>query len=647
MNVLQGNPNGPASTSSYLEKDLGYKYPYELDLRPGSKLHEKLKNEILRRARESHSVVANRVTSWNEIERVMTAYVEPNEEDRIIKEGNSRAPTSIVFPYSYVIMETVLTYLVMAFLNDPILQFKGVSPEDTVGAIMLEKVIQNQCDVFKVGLSLHTFLRDSIVYGIGAAAPAWEKKIGTTIREDKSGFLSYFRGHGTRVYEEEVIYEGNKLTNIDPYLYLPDPRVPSHRTQDGEFVGWIDLTSRIALMREEKVGEELFNVKYLRDGQLKRTSIFTAEESHRNKKTGVSSYSSYDTRISNPVDVIYMFIDLIPKEWELGDSEYPEKWLFGLANDSTIIKTKKLGLAHGMYPIITASPDFDGYSILPLARSEILYGMQEVLDWLFNSHVSNVRKAINDMLVVDPYLVNIADLKDPQPGKLIRMRRPAWGRGVKDAVQQLGVNDITKQNIADSSFIIQWMQKIGGADDSMMGSLRQGGPERLTGGEFQGTRAGAISRMERVAKVISLQGLKDMAYMFASHTQQLMSKETYINTTGRWQRELSQIFGDVSQMKATPWDLMIDYDVVAKDGTIPGGIDSAAWIRLYDILAKNPQLGSQFDMVKIFEYMALNMGAKNVQDFRISPKIMSDDQINRERQKGNLVPMEGGEGGGI
>jgi hypothetical protein len=42
--------------------------------------------------------------------------------------------------------------------------------------------------------------------------------------------------------------------------------------------------------------------------------------------------------------------------------------------------------------------------------------------------------------------------------------------------------------------------------------------------------------------------------------------------------------------------------------------------------------------------MALNMGAKNVQDFRISPKIMSDDQINRERQKGNLVPMEGGEG---
>ena len=39
------------------------------------------------------------------------------------------------------------------------------------------------------------------------------------------------------------------------------------------------------------------------------------------------------------------------------------------------------------------------------------------------------------MLVVDPYLVNINDLKDPQPGKLIRLRRPAWGRGVDKVVQ--------------------------------------------------------------------------------------------------------------------------------------------------------------------------------------------------------------------
>jgi hypothetical protein len=230
-------------------------------------------------------------------------------------------------------------------------------------------------------------------------------------------------------------------------------------------------------------------------------------------------------------------------------------------------------------------------------------------------------------------------LKEPEPGKLVRMRRPAWGKGVKDAVQQLQINDITRANITDSAFIIQWMQKIGGADESMMGALRQGGPERLTGQEFQGTRAGAVSRMERIAKVISMQAFQDIGYMFASHTQQLMKKDAYINTVGRWQEELTSVYGASRQMKVTPWQLLINYDVEVKDGSIPGGGDAQMWIRLYDILAKNPNLGNQFDMKRIFEHIATNMGARNVSDFRVQTKVVPDEIAMRERERGNVVPM--------
>jgi len=637
--VIQGNPNASID-SSFLDKDLGYTYPYELKLTPGSKLHSKIKDEVLKRARESSNLISNRVASWNEVERVMTAYVDLSDEEKDIKSADPRKPVSIVFPYTYVIIETILTYLVMAFLDDPIFRYKGTSPEDTLGAIMLEKIIQNQCNFFKVPLALHTFLRDSIVYGLGIGAPTWEKKTGVVIREKKEGFMSFLRGHGTKTYEEEVIYEGNKLENVDPYLYLPDSRVPSHKVQEGEYVGWIHPTSRMALLREEKTGNSVFNAKYLSSMQSKRSSVYTRGESNRSKKTGLSDYRYLNDSVSNPVDVIYLYIDLIPKEWELGDSEYPEKWLFGLANDEIVIKTKKLGLAHGMYPIITASPDFDGYSILPLARSEVLYGLQGVLDFLFNSHIENVRKSINDMLIVDPYLINMADLKDPKAGKLVRMRRPAWGKGVKDAVQQLKVEDITRANIADTSVIVQWMQKVGGADESMMGSLRQGGPERLTGQEFQGTRSGAIGRLERIAKIISLQGFHDLGYMFASHTQQLMTQDAYVDTIGRWQEDLEPVYGGASRMKVTPWDLLINYDLDIKDGSIPEG-DAKTWMRMYEILAKNPNVGSQFNMVKIFEHIARIMGAKNVQDFKINPKVMPDEVVQRETQKGNMVPMEG------
>lgn len=635
--TIQGNLFYGA-TSTYFDQTFDYKYPYNLDLRPGSKVHEKIKTEVLFRARESHNVISKRIPSWNEIERVVTAYVDLDASEQDIKNTDYRKPVSIVFPYTYVIIETLLTYLVMALLNDPVIKFSGVGPEDTLGAIMLEKVIERQSKVFKVPLALHTFLRDCLVYGLGVGAPVWEQRIGNVPKMDI---------FGNRTYEEQVVFEGNKLDNVDPYLYLPDPKVPSHKIQESEYVGWIDITSRMTLLTKEKMSNgDIFNVKYLKGLQLRRSSIFNSDDTERNQKTGLKSYMPLDATVNNPVDVIYMYVDLIPKEWELGEKEYPEKWLFALANDEIIIQAKKLGLAHNMFPLISAASDLDGYSILPLARSEVLYGMQNVLDFLFNSHIANVRKAINDMLVVDPYQVNMADLKDPNPGKLIRLRRPAWGKGVKDVIQQLQVNDITQNNIADSAFIIQWMQKIGPSDESMMGALRQGGPERLTKGEFQGTRASAGMRLERIAKIISLQAFHDLGYMFASHTQQLMSDETYVKITGRWEETLREVYKSSPQMKVRPQDLFIDYDVEISDGSVPTG-DGEAWGTLYKILAENPLIGQQFDMVRIFEHIALILGAKNVQDFRVKPKALPDEEVAQGVKRGNLIPINQGGVSGI
>ncbi len=628
MQILQGQLN--FGSTDLLNKDLGYTYPYGLDLRPGSPTHVRLKEEILFRARESHNLISNRTSSWNEIERVITAYIELDDKESKLKTEDSRKPVSIVFPYSFVIMETILTYLVMAFLNDPILKYEGVSPEDTVGTMLLEKVIRHQTYRSKMGLALHTFLRDSLVYGVGAGAPVWVKNM---------GYRPYRNLYGGRDFRETVIYEGNKLNNIDPYFYLPDPSVPVQRIQDGEFVGWVEPTTRIDLMKRESTSNgTMFNVKYLKDSTLQGSSIFKDKMSDRNKKTGTDSYTTLDVTIHNSVDVIWMYVDLIPKEWRLGTVEQPEKWLFALANDEIIIQAKKLGLTHNMFPIITAAPDFDGYSVLPLARTEILYGMQEVLNFLFNSHITNVRKAINDMFVVDPYQVNMADFKDPGPGKFVRLRRPAWGKGVKDVVQQLNVTDITRANIQDSSFILEWMQRIGAVDESLMGILRQGGPERLTKGEFQGTRSSAISRVERLARIISMQAFHDLGYMMAEHTKQLMSEETYVDITGRWQEELAQMFGNDKRAKVTPFDIMTNYDVTISDGSLPNG-PTELWSQIAKILTENPGVGQQFDMVRIYEYIFTLGGAKNVSDFRVKPKVLPDEQVMEQANRGNIVPL--------
>lgn len=637
----------PISSSDFtnISGKYDYDYPDGLDFNLNSELHKTVKNRIMEMARASQNYMSRRHSSWKQIDQVLTAYVPMDDEELKSLKKDSRKPVSIVFPYTHAILEALLSYMVAAYFQDPIFSYKGHGPEDVVGAILLTKAIDLHCNRTKVPLALHTMFRDAFAYGLGITVPTWKTQYSTVYRPQERGFISKLAGgfkpkDVVKIATEEMTFEGNELLNIDPYKALLDPNTPIQKFQESEFFGWIENTNYVTLLGEEKNNPDLFNIKYLQHTKNTRTAIVADDPSNRNIRTGgftrEQSFSG-----ASPVDVIHMYVNLIPKTWKLGESEYPEKWYFQLAGDNIVIQAKPLGLGHGMYPAAVCAPDYDGYSTAPISRLEMLFGLQGTLDWLFNTHIKNVRKAINDMFVYDPYLINSKDLESPKDGWLIRTRRPAWGKGVKDSIQQLHVNDVTRQNISDSSFLVQWMQKIGATDDAMMGSLRQGGPERLTGSEFQGTQRGAFSRLERMAKIIGWQSMQDIGFFFASHTQQLMTQSSYMPILGQWETLLQKEYGSrVSRgrMKVSPLDLLVLYDVLVRDGSIPGGNYSQVWENMFKVIAEIPELHQEFDLVRIFKHIARNNGATNVEEF-VKVQVMPDEQVMQNVQKGNIVPM--------
>ncbi len=641
--VIQGA--GSAQWPRHMSKEFTYEYPDGLDLKPGSDLHDRIRDEVVRRALESHRVVSARFSSWNTIDDTLNGFIPIDDEEKSVKEKDPRKPVSVVFPYTYAIKETLLTYCMTSLVQDPIFNYSGVGPEDTVGAILLEKKVQMDCIKSKVALSLHTQFSDAITYGVGLSTPGWYERYGTRMGGRSQGFMSRLGrwiGRDQDILEEDtLLYEGNKLENIDPYLMLPDPGVSIHKLQDGDFFGWIDQTTQISLLGQEAQDEDYFNCQFLRLHKGHKITGIT-NQARRDRETRHQELSS---DVKDRVDVVYMYINLIPEEWGLGDGVYPEKWLFALAADQFVIMAKPLGLNHDMYPVSAAAPDFDGYSSTPLSRLENLSGLQGTIDWLFNSHIANVRKAINDMLVVDPYMINMNDLKSPEPGKLIRTRRPVWGKGVKEGVMQLAVNDITRGNIADTGWIVNWMNHVSGVDESMMGSLRQSGPERLTGAEFSGTRQSALSRLNRMAQVISLQAMQDIAYFFAVHTQQLMSEETYVKATGRWEEDLRAEYGTAERIPVKPQDLDIDFDIQIRDGSVPGTQSAEAWLQLFGIIAEHPEVAQDIDPVRVFTHIARELGAKNVHDFKraagnVQAEVRPDEDVQREVERGNLRPVD-------
>ncbi len=644
--ILDPNPNSSINVMG----DLGYTYPNGLNLRPDGELHKKIVTFLWGRLLESSGEISKRYETWKKIDRSLTAFIPLNEAEEDVKEKDSRKAVPIVIPFSYATLETLLTYMMNAFTEYPIFRYDGVGPEDIVGAALLEKIIEVQTIKAKMALNLHTFFRDCFAYGFGALAPVWSKTYGKkAVVQDNGWFSSMFGnfmgGGGQRVeFEDSVLYEGNILRNIDPYHFLPDPTVPIHEPQKGEFVGWIDSTNYIKLLETEKQDASLFNVKYLKDiaGEA-GYSQFNKEKSDSGR------YDRYDSsnlvgQTTRPIDVIYMYVNLIPEELGIGSGEYPEKWLFGLAADKVVCVAKPMALNHNMFPIVTGAPDSDGYSVSPVSRLEVVQGLQTTLDWMVNSHVTNVRKSINDMLIVDPSLINVPDLTDPAPGKLVRLRRAAWGKGVKDAVYQLQVNDVTKQHIQDSVYLTNLMKDVSGSADIVMGIARRTS-ERVSATESRGTMSGALSRLAKSARLVSLQAIGDLSYMLASHTQQLMSKNLYVTVSGRWQELLMKEYGvDANKVEVDPLKLAIDYDVVMKDGSVPDGSNVDGWLEVYQIMAQNPLVGQQFDMVRVFLHIARLMGAKDVNEFvkkggNIAPKVLPDKVVAEQAQAGNIIPI--------
>ena len=405
----------------------------------------------------------------------------------------------------------------------------------------------------------------------------------------------------------------------------------------------------LALERDDP---SLFNVQYLNDKPFNsRTSRFSSDESSRGIRYGLQPGTTQDHR-SAYITLVNQYITLIPEEWKLpGDEEhnptgeYPEKWLFTIADDHVLLRAEPLALDHELYPVAVTAPDTDGHSPTPVGRIEMVHGLQTVLNWLFNSHIANVRKALNDMFVVDPSMIVLKDLENPEPGKLIRLRRGAWGRGVKEAITQLKVTDVTQGNVKDAQLVMDIMQRVSAATDATQGIIRSGG-ERRSATEYRMTVSSALSRLEHMSRMISEQYMTDVAYFFAAHTQQFMSEDIALRVLGRWPETLTKIYEPDSSVTISPYDLFIDYDIEARDGTIPSkrsaGVDT--WIQLFQIIGTNEQLTAQFDTTRIFAHIATMLGEKNVFDFvkkggDVNAVAGTNEEIAQAVDRGQLLPL--------
>lgn len=662
---------------SYRDADFSYDYPYGKDFRPTSELTAFILGEINRRCAMSAAIRTDYMPYWQEADRVLRFYMPSSEWDRKRKMRDPRKPITIVLPISFNIRETFVSHMASVFLQRAEIQrYRGVgSPESTIGAILLERVCSRQALWFQEARKLMQHWADAFTYGFGVSGISWSKRTARNriIRKITELEAEMAKLQGKRFSKDDmlnlpsefpaVLCEGSELTTIDPYQVFMDGNHNIADVQDAEYFGWQYATSVVKLLeRETDPEEELFNARYVR--LLAENNGGKSAYWNRTDKRNISGKSTgyYDNPATRDVHVTVMCIQLVPSEWGLSNSDYPQKWVFEVAGDEIIISAQPLDYDHGQFPVVTCAPNLDAHSVAPISHLTSISAIQTACDWLMKAKFDFTTTILNGRLFVNPKKVEMSDLMSGENGQLVRVKSSSYDDDRIDKyVYQLQTQDVTPRNIPDTLMMERMAQEGLGISPAMQGDLRSQSPERPGQLGIEAILSGPRTRMGMIALAIDQQMMIPLAYQKAFNTLQFMDQDVWVPLIGNQEEALRKYFkeevGNGPDIQVTREMLNITFDVLPSSGLRPNEPDPSAMSELAKTMLANPEVLidfiSQYRHADIIAEFFRSLGVNNIEEFRVvdeegngSVQIATapDQTIQQEVQAGNLVPV-GGQGG--
>lgn len=620
-------------------------------LKHDTPLHRRLKEALMDRLKMSERKMKDRYGQMSKNEELFQAYIPEREVDRLrrVNRESYGVPDyrTIELPYSYSVVMTAHTYFTSVFCaRNPVLQLMGRHGESEQKVQAMETLLSYQMSVGNNMLPLFIWLLDPGKYGYGVIGHYWDRET-YTIERVKEEVPTFFGtpvagAAATKILVPETVtgYEGNRVYNVRPQDWLPDPRVALIHFQKGEFCA----------RYVETPWNEIFEGSRERDGQFRffnydRLRALRANRDHEQSSGTVprdegsgnvttlpgAGYLEDGRQI--PVGFVKgheVYFKLIPTDWELGDGTRQEIWVFNITQTGLIFGGGPLGELANKFPFDILTDEIDGYSIFPRSTLERCKPLNDVMTWLVNSHFYNVRAALNNQFVVDPSKVVMKDAERPEPGKMIRLKPVAYGTDVRTVLAQLPVQDMTRAHVNDLAMVMDMVQRMVPANDSLMG-VQPSGSSRQTATSVRTSTHFSTSRLKTQCEWWSVLGWTPLTQKMVQRTQQHYDQAKQFRLVG----DLAQFSSEFIEVDPQAISGFFDYEPV--DGTLP--IDRFAqanlWQMIMQSMEKHPQILMTYDIAKIFAWVAQLAGIKNLAQFRLTP----DQLLQQQIQAGNVIPI--------
>lgn len=644
---------------SVVEKTLEERLDYET----GKELHTKILDKL--KARRDYSVehCEERYDEWNRVRKHLKLYIDLTDKARLGDKSSDEATLEMPFkrsvsiPVSYANLHVLLTQMMSIFsARNPMIQLKGRGPEDVFKAKMMETILAYDVQQTKGFSSLYSMFQDAIAFGTGINYDSWEIEEGVKFNYEPLmvpgvppellvaylGPLAYtpIRTIGKR-------REFNRWRPVDPFKFRPDPRVAFWNMQDGEFCGHAYEVGYNTLKKKELPRGPYFNLKHIPKYARGLSKRYEKLEDVGMNQTD-TDLTTRDQKDRGFFEAETMVVELIPKEWEIGDSEFPEKYIFTWISDEVIVRAHEMPNVHQQFPYSVAEVDPDFHTTWSPGIIELIEPMQRYINWIFNSHIESITSVLNNQWVYSPRFIERNDLEYGGPGMHIRLKNEAVEMMLSGEIQdvrqfffQVPMQDVTGPSYMNAvQYLYQMVQLLTGANDPMSGIQL---PTERSATEIQTITAKASDRLAITSKLVDENAIQPLIQRSILNRQQFTDVAQYYRILGEFAQEYGKdsIFIDME-------DLQGEFDYMPISGILPEdpARSAQAWSQIMASAAQNPSLqqpgpdGKMLDFRKVFDTIAEKMGITNIGRYYMNVNVVPDEEAAAQEQAGNFLPVQ-------
>lgn len=589
-----------------------------------------------------------RAASKMSFERISRRYDHWRDADRAhdvwVPADSTKFREKAVVADTRAIADTVLTYMMAALTGrNPMFQLEGMNRKSRRSALILERLLHQHMRRTAGEARLAQMLLDSIRYGFAPTKVIWDAKKNT-----------------------------NHIINFDPRRVFPDPRVNWGDWERMQFVIFGDYVSTNAL-----VSSGLYPKLNKYPGLRRKGGRKSSWDAHKhwreegrglsiNPEEPVGSENGHHFVLDNARIVDEMWVRL--QGYEVGVPGIEQLWMCITVIDEEAIIRCQLNPYGQQFPIVMGGLFQDSHKTFSQSLYDLLLPLHEVSSWLLRSRIDNVQAALNNLMFVDPTQVSIPDLIDRNPWGVVRTMP---GAKPGDGVFIAQVPDVTKGHWNDIAAMSDLKQRVSAASDAQQGVPTADGIRTAT--EIARLTQLGSQRLGVLARIMSATTVRPMVRMMVQNLQDALFLE------GSLKVDVDKAPG---MLLADAQDGYVDFDVqglqgsvdyLVIDGTLPiePTRNAETWMNMLQIVNQSG-LQMEYKAGKIVEEAIRAMGVSDLDQFRISEEekqmgmtpsqqmammekqrgvstgapqqteTMSQEQLMREAEAGNIVPMQGG-----